>query len=263
MPARGLEIFGVRLWGSAAEEEPIEIIDPLPYAIAFTVATDDAARARRPRRLRALARPRDAGLGLRRPARSRARRLPPHPRGALQQRGHYGPTSASPSPAARPRAQPRRAALPRAGAGRRHRRSRAALRSSASPASSTAPPWEPDGDQDTGPASVDFVPGEPARAGAVTAASALAVERWRQLSHAKAAETDREMIADHAVNRLDATLVMDPGRPAATARSRCPAAGASIPASSPTWPTCRSASLSTPTTSTRPANGSGGSAPSA
>ena len=40
---------------------------------------------------------------------------------------------------------------------------------------------------------------------------AEAVERWRHLSHAKAREQDKSIIADHATNLLDAVVTLDPG----------------------------------------------------
>jgi translocation and assembly module TamA len=64
------------------------------------------------------------------------------------------------------------------------------------------------------PASIGFRTGEPALSGIVNQASALSIERWRQLSRAKAREADREVIADHGASELDVTLTMDPGSPA-------------------------------------------------
>ena len=77
----------------------------------------------------------------------------------------------------------------------------------------------------------------------INQASALSVERWRQLSHAKARETDREVIADHPTEPARRRrLTLDPGRAAHYGPvTRHRAAGAPIPASSPTWPTCRRA----------------------
>jgi translocation and assembly module TamA len=74
------------------------------------------------------------------------------------------------------------------------------------------PPFLSSGpDEVDGPASVGFETGEPARADAVGAASALAVDQWRQLARAKAREVDRELVADHPRRQLDARVVMDPG----------------------------------------------------
>jgi translocation and assembly module TamA len=48
----------------------------------------------------------------------------------------------------------------------------------------------------------------------INQASALSIERWRQLARAKAREADREVIADHDTDRLDVELTLDPGRAA-------------------------------------------------
>jgi translocation and assembly module TamA len=76
-----------------------------------------------------------------------------------------------------------------------------------------APPFQPEGrDGVEPPRSVGFESGERARSGAITAASALAVEQWRQLAYAKAREDNREVIADHPDSRLDVDVTIDPGR---------------------------------------------------
>ena len=76
-----------------------------------------------------------------------------------------------------------------------------------------APKPDPDPRADS-LASIGFQPGEPARSGVINQASALSIERWRHLSYAKAAETGRDVIADHPTSRLDVSLTLDPGRAA-------------------------------------------------
>ena len=61
-------------------------------------------------------------------------------------------------------------------------------------------------------AEVGFVPGGRAGANVIDQASAVSIERWRHLGRAKAAETGREVIADHGTDLLDVTLALDPGR---------------------------------------------------
>ncbi len=36
-PASAFELFGIRLWGSAADDEAIDVIDPLPFSVEFEV----------------------------------------------------------------------------------------------------------------------------------------------------------------------------------------------------------------------------------
>ena len=69
-------------------------------------------------------------------------------------------------------------------------------------------------DEVASPASVGFDTGEPARARVIGAASGLAVEQWRQLGHPKAAESGRDVIADHPSETLDVSIRLDPGRAA-------------------------------------------------
>jgi translocation and assembly module TamA len=64
------------------------------------------------------------------------------------------------------------------------------------------------------PDSVGFATGARARAGAIGAASDLAVEQWRQHSYAKARETAREVVANHPTSQLDVAITVDPGGPA-------------------------------------------------
>jgi translocation and assembly module TamA len=64
------------------------------------------------------------------------------------------------------------------------------------------------------PSSLGFQSGEAAEAGIVGKVSDLAIAHWRIRGHAKAAEGDREMIADHKTDKLDVALRIDPGRPA-------------------------------------------------
>ncbi|PJN95815.1 hypothetical protein CNY89_06265, partial [Amaricoccus sp. HAR-UPW-R2A-40] len=37
------ELFGVHLWGEREEDDPFEVIDPLPFTVAFHVSGDDEA----------------------------------------------------------------------------------------------------------------------------------------------------------------------------------------------------------------------------
>ena len=58
VPAPAFEIFGIHLWGEREEDEAIEVIDPLPYAVTWRVAggeeplQDSVAQAGRSRKRR-------------------------------------------------------------------------------------------------------------------------------------------------------------------------------------------------------------------
>ena len=62
------------------------------------------------------------------------------------------------------------------------------------------------------PEEVGFVSGEVARSNAILRAETLAVEAWRQLGYAEASVVDRQVVADHATNLVDVTIVVEPGR---------------------------------------------------
>ncbi|MFQ8431778.1 autotransporter assembly complex protein TamA [Amaricoccus sp. W119] len=59
-----------------------------------------------------------------------------------------------------------------------------------------------------------FQSGEIAEAGAIGEVSQLAVAHWRLRGHAKAAESGREVLANHPERELDVALTFDPGREA-------------------------------------------------
>jgi translocation and assembly module TamA len=62
------------------------------------------------------------------------------------------------------------------------------------------------------PSDKGFVPGEPAKSGVILQAENLSKEAWRQQGYAKAAVAERRVEALHDTNKLDATLLMEPGR---------------------------------------------------
>lgn len=57
----------------------------------------------------------------------------------------------------------------------------------------------------------DFASGEVAKSGLVGEAKDVAIAAWRQASHAKAALSDQQIIADHNSQTLDVALTIDPG----------------------------------------------------
>ncbi len=56
-----------------------------------------------------------------------------------------------------------------------------------------------------------FARGEPALAPVVGEAVDSAILAWREVGHAKAEPTSQSIVADHARNRLDASVTLDPG----------------------------------------------------
>ncbi|CAN5651986.1 autotransporter assembly complex family protein [soil metagenome] len=213
-PAIAFELFGIRLWGSG-DEDVVEIIDPLPYTVDFEIEPEPGDELRRSLRAasslwsdRELPASGRAGLVAR--ARGDYRRI----LAALYNAGYYGP-QISIRVAGREAAEiALDIALPPevpvevlVRPGPRFRFGTAGI--------AGAPVWRQtvaNGPED--PASVDFAPGRTARAGAVGAASELAVARWRELGHAKAEESGREVIADHATTELDVAIRIEPGRQA-------------------------------------------------
>ncbi len=221
-PAAGFELFGFRLWGKAAEEQDdgFEVIDPLPFTVEFEVSggSDDLARALETA----------SGLwsGQDRPASGRggllARSKGDYRRilAALYNEGYYGGeisillagreaadlTLDSPMPAVVPvtiRVRP----------GPGFKFGQAVI--------VNAPPRDVGAnDVVEDPIGDTFRTGARADAGVISLASATAIERWRQVSHAKASETGRSVVADHATTRLDAIITLDPGRSADFGRTR-------------------------------------------
>ena len=183
-------------------EDAFEVIDPLRYTVTLTVVRRTTARCsggwRAPPRSGPTARRRPrATAGCSSKARGDYRRL----LAALYAEGYYGPEISI-------RAAGQEVADLTLGVEfpqnvpidhQRRRRAAVPLRRTPSIVNRAAAEVDAsdDGDGET-PASVGFGAGEPARSGVIDQASALSIERWRQLSRAKARETDREVIADHA-----------------------------------------------------------------
>lgn len=213
-PAGAFSLFGIHLWGDREQPDEFEIIDPLPFTVTLQVKTDADALERPLEQASSLWGDRDtpaSGVGgLLSKARGDYRRL----LAALYDRGYYGPYI-SIQAAGREVADLTLAAQfppevpivilvdpgPRFEFG--------AVRIVNEPA------WGEDDVADgQTPAEVGFRTGQPARAAVIEQASRLSIERWRQMAHAKAKETDRLVIADHRTSQLDATLTIEPGRAA-------------------------------------------------
>ncbi|WP_371739525.1 autotransporter assembly complex family protein [Bartonella sp. HY038] len=75
-----------------------------------------------------------------------------------------------------------------------------------------APPTNDPKDKVPLPVDQGYGVGDVAKSGTVFKAEALAVEGWRQQGYAKAKVTNREVVADHANNTIDAVIDIDQGR---------------------------------------------------
>jgi translocation and assembly module TamA len=210
-PALGLTIFGIRLWGDPPAEE-IDVIDPVPYTVTVSIATEREGLAQSLRAASALwtdrETPASGRAGLIAKARGDYRRI----LAAAYNAGHYGAEIsiriAGREAADITLAETLPAEVPVAivvDPGPRFRFGLAEI--------VNEPAWidRQNRPVEETPDSVGFAVNRTARAAAVGAASELAIERWRALGHAKAREADREIVADHATSRLEARLVLEPG----------------------------------------------------
>lgn len=210
-PVYAFEIFGIHLWGPRETDDLVDVIDPLTYTVAWRVSGGDEALTRQLESASSLWSDREAPAsgsgGLLSKARGDYRRL----LAALYAAGYYGPSISiraagqevadasldmdfpSPTPV-----------VIDIQTGPRFRFGVTSI-DAAAPAEAFARD-----DIDT-PESVGFRTGETARSGVINQASALTIEQWRHLSRAKARETDRKVVADHATDRLDVALTIDPG----------------------------------------------------
>lgn len=210
-PASAFELFGVHLWGEREDEDEIEIIDPQPYTVTVNVSGGEDSLQKVVENASSLwknrEKPASGNAGLLSTARGDYRRI----LAALYGEGYYGPeitilaagqeVSGLTLDADFPPDVPMQINIT---AGPRFLFGRTAI--------INAPPAVvPEDDQVETPAEAGFVTGETARAGIVTQASALSVEKWRQLARPKAQESDREVIADHETERLDVSITLDPG----------------------------------------------------
>lgn len=211
-PAAAFALFGIHLWGAREEENRVEVIDPLSYNVTLYVhgrgsdlqsALQQASSLWTDRE-----EPASGTGGLLAKARGDYRRL----LAALYAEGYYGPyisiridgQEASNLTLAREFSQ-QVPVIVDVDTGPLFRFGEVEV---------VNPPPARVADEDGTLDSIGFRTGRRARSAVVTQASALMVEQWRQASYAKAREAEREMIADHTDDRLEASITLDPGRPA-------------------------------------------------
>ncbi len=212
-PAPAFSIFGIRLWGEEPADE-VEVIDPQPYTVDFDVrGNDDDDLADALENASSLWRDREepasGRAGLIAKARGDYRRI----LAALYNAGYYGPVISIRVAGQEASELTLAVDLPpevpvqiEVTPGPRFHFGIADLENAPSWIDSSGEPIR------TTPEDVGFAVGEPAEAVAVARAAELAITRWRELGHPKVEQAARDIIADHATNRLEARVVINPGR---------------------------------------------------
>lgn len=213
LPAHAFEIFGIKLFGSKAEETQDDTIgDPQRYEVEFAVTDEDIEK--KLKGASTLWADRDeaasGAAGLIAKARGDYRRM----LAALYGEGRYGGTisiridgrEASDLAPDAALAEPARVAVAVDPGPLFHFRQAEIV--------NQAPPTDDWRDEVDDPRDEGFAPGEVARSGAVLRAERLAVEAWRQQGYAKAEISDRRIEAAHESDVIDARVTVDPGRKA-------------------------------------------------
>lgn len=219
MPAEAFSLFGFHLWGERDDDDPFEVIDPQTFTVTFEVSGKDGALEGALKSASGLwegrERPASGVGGLLARARGDYRRI----LAALYNNAYYGGEISIRIAGQEAADMPLVASLPadvpvviRVRPGPRFHFGEARI---------VNPPPRPEHEDDEVDDDVGdrFRRGERADAGVITAASGTAIERWRQVGHAKAREDSREVVADHQTNLLDAVIVLDPDRPARFGRT--------------------------------------------
>ncbi|PZQ49491.1 MAG: hypothetical protein DI556_11555 [Rhodovulum sulfidophilum] len=214
-PAGAFSLFGFHLWGPREDEnaDRVDVIDPLDYTAELRVTGDTALQDRLETASALYANreePASGRAGLISRAKGDYRRI----LAALYDAGYYGGTI-SILVAGREAADLTLAVdLPAdvpvviaVDTGPAFKFGRLAI-------VNPPPPMDTRRQRLTTPASLGYLPGAQAEAGVIGKASDLAIAHWRVRGHPKAAESGREVIADHENDRLDVELRLDPGREA-------------------------------------------------
>lgn len=213
-PAAAFSLFGIHLWGAQEEENRVDVLDPLTYTVTMTVRGPGSDIQDSLEKASSLVSDKDEPAsgtgGLLAKARGDYRRL----LAALYAEGYYGPYI-SIKAAGREVADVTLATeFPQGVPLTIDVDTGPEFRFGVAKIVNPPPAKVSHRDEVETPEQIGYKAGRVARAGVVTQASALSVEQWRQVSYAKAREADREMLADHDTDRLDATITLDPGRAA-------------------------------------------------
>lgn len=212
-PASAFQIFGIRLWGEPEPDNRIEVIDPLPYKVDFQVVGNEALQGPLSNASALWSNreePASGKAGLISRAKGDYRRL----LAALYDAGYYGGEISITLAGTEAASLTLAADFPK--------KVPVTIRIVPGPLFTFGalgqinPPPAEDRRWQSGPTfrSMGFETGQPAKAGVIGRASNLAIEQWRNHGYAKAKESRRDVVADHADDRLDVTLSYDPGREA-------------------------------------------------
>ncbi|MFC3703529.1 autotransporter assembly complex family protein [Devosia honganensis] len=215
VPLSAFELFGIKLFEDQADRDAeAVIVDPQSYRVVFTASEGGAVEAALRNASALLAdegEPASGAAGLIAKARGDYRRL----LAALYGEGHYGGAVSIRIGGVEAANLPPDTDLPDP--------VDVTIAVSAGPLFTfgnvyivnQAPPTDDPGDQVELPVMRGFGAGEVARSAVILRAEQLALEAWRQQGYAKAEIVSRDVMADHATNRVDATITVDPGRLAA------------------------------------------------
>ncbi|WIY51978.1 autotransporter assembly complex family protein [Devosia sp. YIM 151766] len=214
-PLHAFELFGIKFFEDQADRDAeAVIVDPQPYNVTFTASEGGSVETALRNASALLAdqdEPASGAAGLIAKARGDYRRL----LAALYGEGHYGGSISIRIGGVEAANLPPDTNLPdpvdvtiAVTAGPLFRFANVNI-------VNQAPPTSDRGDQVDLPVMRGFGAGEIARSAVIARAEQLALEAWRQLGYAKAEIVSRDVIADHATNSVDATIVVNPGRHAA------------------------------------------------
>ena len=212
--ASAFQLFGMTFFGKKSDKNADVIGDPVNYDVTITVTPDKRSLRNAVRNASGLygdrKKPASGAAGLIAKARSDYKSI----LGALYGQAHYGGTihifvdgrEAAGLPPDVTLSNPAKVRIDVA-AGPEFTFGKTLIVNAAPPPSTFR-------DKVEKPADVGFAPGQPANSAVVLKAEKLATEAWRQQGYPKAKVADRQVTADHADNRLDVTLRIDPGRKA-------------------------------------------------
>ncbi len=206
------EFFGITLFEDQNEVDAAALIaDPQPYSATLATAATGELEARVRSASTLLANqdePANGAAGLLAAARADYKRI----LGALYEAGYYGGVITIRVGGQEAATLPPDTRLPKPVAVEIGVEPGPLFRFGRIGISNRAPADVPADDAVEAPESVGFAAGEVAQSTLVLRAETLAIEAWRQLGYADAAVIEREVVADHATQLVDVSIVVEPGR---------------------------------------------------
>lgn len=204
LPSRAVEIFGFRLF-EPPEDETVAVLDPVVYSAGVAVTPDlseiDATVRAASALVRMRDRPASGAVGLLGSARRDYGKIID----ALYGIGRYGGTVSIRVNGGEVADLPFDAAVAQP--------ANVEISVDAGPVYTFASAVIENAGPGTDLTGTGFAVGEPARSGAIRDAGLAAVAAWQDAGHAKARVIEADVVADHAANRLEARLVIEPGPP--------------------------------------------------